>query len=376
MTAALALVVLLAACGGGGSSTNPTPDPDPPVTPPPVTPPPVAPMLTLLAGGFNGNARDGSAEQAGFLKIDSLAVDSRGLAYVGDHRAIRRINAGGEVTTLAGDLMQPGNVDGQGAAARFGPTFTPVSPDCSVFGYGRYPCLGVALDRDGPLLVADSAVGRLRSVSTTGLVSARCSSQPGWASALGVAVNAQGVTVFVQVAVPSEMPANPVFGLFIRRCEASASLPAYAKDVAVEDLGAMVFNDLGDLYVSDVARVESPAATRIWRIAANGDKTLFVGESAGIGLRAGAMAFDAAGRLYLADTAKRVVRRFSPDGTMTVLVGQLGVTTPGLQLGALPGRLSQPDALAVDRANQRLLIGDRNDEGRPVVLTVPLAAGS
>lgn len=367
MVAALAAIVLLAACGG----TSSTADPDPPVTPPAAKP-----MLTLLAGGFNGSARDGNAGQAGFLNIDSLVADSRGVIYAGDYSAIRRISAEGEVTTLAGDLTQTGDVDGQGAAARFGSIVNPALPYCTVYGYGRYPCLGLALDGDGPLMVADQGAGRLRAVSTTGLVSTRCGSQADWASAMGVAVNAQGVTVTVQVSTPSPTAANPSYGLFIRRCDAGISLPAYAKEVAVDDVGALVFNDLGELYVSDVARLDAPSATRIWRISANGDKSLFVGESAGIGLRAGAMAVDAAGRLYLADTAKRVVRRFGIDGTMTVLVGQLGVTTPGLQLGALPGRLNQPNALAVDRVNQRLLIGDLNDESRPVVLTVPLAAGT
>ena len=108
--------------------------------------------VTTLAGGTEGFA-DGTGAGARFNTPSGVAVDDTGVVYVADtgNHAIRRIDRGGHVTTVAGDGV-PGWRDGPGRSARFnGP-------------------IGVALDRHGRLLVSDTYNDRVRVVSPTGEV--------------------------------------------------------------------------------------------------------------------------------------------------------------------------------------------------------------
>ena len=60
-------------------------------------------VVTTLAGlaGTSGNA-DGTGSAARFTSPTGVAVDSSGNVYVGDLFGVRKITAGGVVTTLAG----------------------------------------------------------------------------------------------------------------------------------------------------------------------------------------------------------------------------------------------------------------------------------
>ncbi|MCX2860546.1 gluconolaconase [Paucibacter sp. PLA-PC-4] len=109
-------------------------------------------VLTLAGSGAEG-WRDGSAAEAAFHTPSGLALDAAGNLYVadtGNHR-IRKITPEGQVSTLAGD-GQPGHRDGPADQARFnGP-------------------LGLAVDGQGRVLVADSYNDRIRLISAEGQV--------------------------------------------------------------------------------------------------------------------------------------------------------------------------------------------------------------
>lgn len=83
-----------------------------------------------------------------------LAVDRRGVRFVSVGHAVARVSPGGQVTILAGSLSEAGEVDGNGAAARF-----------------REPC-GLAFAPDGSLYVADKGNSRLRKIEENGDVGA------------------------------------------------------------------------------------------------------------------------------------------------------------------------------------------------------------
>jgi sugar lactone lactonase YvrE len=109
--------------------------------------------VATLAGGRRG-AADGQGGAAAFDTPSGLAVDSQGTIYLADtgNHTIRRITPDGRVTTLAGDGTA-GYRDGPAAGARFnGP-------------------IGVALDRTGRLIVADSYNDRIRAIDAAGVVS-------------------------------------------------------------------------------------------------------------------------------------------------------------------------------------------------------------
>jgi sugar lactone lactonase YvrE len=105
---------------------------------------------SLEAGWF-----DGPAEAARFSRPCGLALDASGEAvFVVDQgmHTLRRIEADGRVTTLAGLARQEAFVDGVGLAARFGWYFN------------------LASGRDGQVLVADGSQGLVRQIDALGHV--------------------------------------------------------------------------------------------------------------------------------------------------------------------------------------------------------------
>ena len=112
----------------------------------------MAGVTTTLAGGEEGYA-EGEGKAAAFNTPSGLAIDAAGNLYLADtgNNAIRKITPGGKVSTLAGDGLA-GDKDGVGAGAQFnGP-------------------IGVAVDADGVVYVADTYNDRIRRISANGEV--------------------------------------------------------------------------------------------------------------------------------------------------------------------------------------------------------------
>jgi sugar lactone lactonase YvrE/murein DD-endopeptidase MepM/ murein hydrolase activator NlpD len=108
--------------------------------------------MRTMAGGRRGFA-DGDGPQARFDSPSGVAIDRDGVLYVADtaNHAIRRVTPDGHVTTLAGDGLA-GDADGSGRQARFnGP-------------------IGVAVDGQGRVIVADTYNDRIRAISRDGVV--------------------------------------------------------------------------------------------------------------------------------------------------------------------------------------------------------------
>ncbi|MBO9592502.1 MAG: hypothetical protein J7599_06285 [Niabella sp.] len=92
--------------------------------------------VSTLSGSGTAGYADGAAATAkfNFVTNTGMATDYLGNAYIADidNHCIRKIDASGTVTTLAGSPGVSGNTDGTGAAARFNhPT------DVAVDGYGN-----------------------------------------------------------------------------------------------------------------------------------------------------------------------------------------------------------------------------------------------
>jgi sugar lactone lactonase YvrE len=103
--------------------------------------------------GSSGSA-DGTGSAARFHNAAGVAVDRSGNVYVADagNHTIRKITSSGVVTTLAGTAGLSGSANGTGSAARFsGP-------------------LGVAVDRDGNVYVADTGNSTIRKITAGGVV--------------------------------------------------------------------------------------------------------------------------------------------------------------------------------------------------------------
>lgn len=118
--------------------------------------------VSTLAGGTPG-FRDGVGSAAAFSTPSGLALSPDGTLYVADtgNHAIRRVTPDGLVSTVAGDGA-PGFADGPAHQARFnGP-------------------IGIAVARDGRILVSDTYNDRIRVIAVDGAVTTIAGSgQPG-----------------------------------------------------------------------------------------------------------------------------------------------------------------------------------------------------
>jgi uncharacterized repeat protein (TIGR01451 family) len=112
-------------------------------------------VVTTLAGaaGVSGSA-NGPGSAARFNSPYSVAVDGSGNVYVADtlNFTVRKITAGGVVTTLAGVAGSPGSLDGTGSGARFSYLY------------------GIAVDNAGNLYVTDTGNYTVRKITAAGVV--------------------------------------------------------------------------------------------------------------------------------------------------------------------------------------------------------------
>jgi sugar lactone lactonase YvrE len=108
-------------------------------------------LVTTIAGAGQPGVQDGPALLASFSDPFGIAVDRRGNVYVadgGESNRIRRLTPEGRVETVAGSTE--GFADGNASEARFN---TPS---------------GIAIDRAGNLLIADTSNNRIRKLSADG----------------------------------------------------------------------------------------------------------------------------------------------------------------------------------------------------------------
>ena len=168
-------------------------------------------VVSTFAGGREGFA-DGVREAAAFHTPSALALDRAGNLYVADtgNHAIRKVAPSGSVTTLAGD-GQAGYQDGVGRAARFnGP-------------------VGLAVDKDGNVYVADTYNDRIRRIAPDGTVTTLAGAgQPG---------NADGPAPAAGFDTPTAIVVDKKGTLFVadtgndavRRIDADGSVTTIAK---------------------------------------------------------------------------------------------------------------------------------------------------
>lgn len=250
--------------------------------------------LTLLAGadGTSGTT-DGNGTAARFNSPAGLAAAADGTLFVSDsaNGTIRRISPTGAVTTLAGSTTQRGNADGPGSSATFS---LPV---------------GLALDTNGNLYVADALNNTIRKVTPSGVVSTL-------AGSAGLAGDADGTGATARFNHPT--------------------------GVAVDSSG--------NVFVSDSIN------NTIRRVSPSGVVTTLAGLSGISGSSDGAgnlalfnnprgLAIDSGNNIFVADAGNSTIRRVTSFGQVTTLAGLSGVA--GLKDGrGLDAWFNQPRALS------------------------------
>ncbi len=286
-------------------------------------------VVTLLAGtaGQVGTT-DGTGTAARFNQPGGLVVATDGTVTLADtaNGTIRRITAAGAVTTLAGTATVRGNADGTGTAATFS------SP------------VGLALAANGNLYVADSMNHTIRQIAAGAAVTT-------FAGSAGASGTADGTGTAARFNLPV--------------------------GVAVDSAG--------NVYVAETTnntiRKITPAGVVTTLAGVAGISGAQDGTGAGALFNSpGGLVADAAGNLYVADTGNSVIRKITPAGDVTTLAGLAGVA--GLLDGSGANAwFNQPKALALDAAGNLYVADTGNAVIRRVtaagaVSTLALTAGA
>jgi sugar lactone lactonase YvrE len=111
-------------------------------------------VVTTFAGSGINSSIDGTGTAASFRQPAGIVIDASGNLYVGDALAhvIRKITAAGVVTTFAGTTDVAGSADGTGTSASFNDP------------------AGLAIDASGNLFVADAKNNKIRKITPAGVV--------------------------------------------------------------------------------------------------------------------------------------------------------------------------------------------------------------
>jgi sugar lactone lactonase YvrE len=356
-------------------------------------------VVTTLAGtpGARGSA-DGTGAAARFISPNRLAADRSGNVYVtdGDSHTVRKIASSGVVTTLAGTAEQWGSNDGTGPAARFS------SP------------AGVVADASGNLLVADMGNSTIRKITPAGVVTTLAGTAGVSGSEDGTGAAAR-FDVPSSVTLDSSGNLLVVDGGAIRRVTPAGVVTTVLKpkwntvtDLVVDGSGNLFAADNSDNTILKItpagevttfagsagaygsvdgtggaARFRSP-----WGVVMDGAGNLFVSDSGGNAIRkitpagvvttlAGTLgsygkangtgaaaafdtptgvAVDGTGNLFVTDTNNNVIRKLTPDGVVTTLVGSFEIAGSEDGTGTA-AHFNNPSALAVDRAGN-LIVAD------------------
>ncbi|MBL9214710.1 MAG: immunoglobulin domain-containing protein [Opitutaceae bacterium] len=278
------------------------------------------------AGGDPVESADGPALDAQLGAPWGAAVDAAGNVYFADSHfnTIRKITPDGNVVTVAGLPSQIGDEDGSGGAARF-----------------NYPT-AVAADAAGNVYVADNQNNTIRKVTPAGTVT-----------------TVAGLSVFAS--------ADSTDGT-------GAAARFYQPD-------GVVANAAGDLFVADTGNHTLRKVTAAGVVTTLAGSPGVPGYADGTGAaarfnRPADVALDSAGNLYVADTYSLVIRKVTPAGVVTTLAGQPGVQGTADGSGG-SAQFTFPVGIATDGAgNVFVADGNRLRKVTPagVVTTLPDAS--
>jgi len=233
-------------------------------------------IATVAGNGSKGYSGDnGPAAQAQLFDPDAVVIDNAGSVVVADagNARVRRISRGGLITTVAGTGKVGYSGDG--------------GPAINAELGGRQPIvgLGLAVDDDGTIYIADWGNDRVRKVTNGIITTVAGNGRTGYSGDGGPATNAE---------------LNP---------------------------SGIALDRRGNLYISDMAHhvVRKVTAAGIITTAAGNGRQGNLGDG-GPAVEAQlnspiSVAVDAGGALYIADQASSVIRRVTADGIIITIAG-------------------------------------------------------
>jgi sugar lactone lactonase YvrE len=263
----------------------------------------------------------------------------------------------------------------------------------------NYP-MGVAVDAGGNVYIADQLNGRIRRVAIDGTISTVAGKGTwGYSGDGGSATNADLLT-------PCGVAVDRSGNIFIadtrnhrvRRVTTGGTITTVAgngtsgytgdgAEAASASLNvpvALAFDAAGNLYIADafnsaIRKVTSDG--KIWTVAGRGIPG-FSGDggaatSASLS-QPGGIAFDAMDNLYIADSSNHRIRKVTPDGIITTVAGGPRRGFAGDGGAATDARLNYPKGIALDSRGVLYIVDSLNNRVRAVLAdgTIQTIAGA
>ena len=326
---------------------------------------------TVAGGSF---ARDGGPAVRAWLRFpNGAAADGSGNLYIADtiHHRIRKVDAAGNISTVAGNGR--GGYSGDGGPAVRAQLAEP---------------WGAAADGAGNLYIADTGNNRIRKVDAAGVISTVAGNgEWGYGGDGGPAVRAR-------LASPLDAAADGMGNLYIadawnnriRKIDAAGNISTVAgsgrygyggdggsavRAQLAEPWGAAM-DDMGNLYIADrgnnrIRKVD--AAGVISTVAGSGGWGY--GGDGGPALQArflapSGVAADAAGNFYIADTENNRIRKVDAAGVISTVAGTGKQGYGGDGGAALRAQLAFPLGAAADGAGNLYVVDAGNNRIRKV----------
>lgn len=326
-------------------------------------------LVETLAGkaGVPGST-DASGSQARFGSPTGVALDSLGNVYVSDasNHTVRKIDFAGTVSTYAGMAGVAGSADGLGAAARFN---EPV---------------GMACGRDGMVYIGDVADGIIRKITPERVVStlAGAASDPGSTDGLmalakfneptgitsdqagNVYLNDSGNFTVRKIAATGLVStlAGTVAHLGSTDGSGSAASFAYLAGAATDRAGNIYLGDAGNGTIRKVTPA-GVVSTLAGTAGAQGNQD-GLGPVASFQTIRG-LTVDLSGNVFVADADSHTIRKITPAGLVSTVVGRAGVAGSTDGQGAV-ARFSGPQGIAADSIGNLYVADSGNNTIRKV----------
>ncbi|HEY1527899.1 MAG TPA: NHL repeat-containing protein [Candidatus Angelobacter sp.] len=306
-------------------------------------------ISTIIGGG----PPNGVPATSVGISADQVAVDSQGNLYLSNQNRVYKIDVSGKLTIVAGDGAV--GFRGDGGPAIFAEFASPEA---------------IALDGFGSIYVSDPGNFRVRKITTSGMISTVAGNgTAGFSGDGGLATNAQlSAPLFISVDSAGDLFINDFNNGRIRKVSTSGIISTVAGNgttgfsgdggpatsallsspngIAADNAGNLFIADTGNdriRKVTNVGIISTIAGTGVPGFSGDGGAAISAELKAPFGIAA-----DNAGNLYIGDFGNQRVRKVTSTGVISTIAGTGTAGFSGDGGAAISAQLNGPDAEAVD----------------------------